>query len=65
MATRVTLPSTINGCDSSGPTAERPKSPDAGQPYWDTDTGSLFVFDDGEWVEYAPVAKQPASKPKK
>lgn len=45
------LPSTINGCDSSGCSAERPKNPDAGQPYFDTDELALMLFDGEKWVK--------------
>lgn len=44
------LPTTINGCDASGPTAARPKSPDVGQPYWDTDTATMVIWNGSEWA---------------
>lgn len=44
------LPTTINGCDASGPTSARPKSPDVGQPYWDTDTATMVIWDGSEWT---------------
>lgn len=45
------LPSTINGCDSSGPTAARPKSPDRGQVYYDQEACALLIYDGAGWIE--------------
>lgn len=44
------LPTTINGCDASGPTSARPKSPDVGQVYWDTDCSCMVIWNGSDWA---------------
>lgn len=44
------LPTTINGCDASGPTSARPSSPDVGQVYWDTDCSCMVIWNGSDWA---------------
>jgi len=45
----VSLPTVLNGCDTRGKTAERPRNADPGQPYWDTTLDKLIVKTKTGW----------------
>lgn len=44
------LPTIIDGRDTSGPSNEKPRNPDKGQLYWDTDTNTMLIFDGSDWA---------------
>lgn len=47
----------LHGHDMSGTTAKRPANAEAGQPYYDTDTGTMLMYTGSKW-EGAPFAAE-------